>query len=121
MPCIRWDHGLRSAPASRSHAVGPGPSERRSSVEDVIVSEPAHQLPTGEIRASTARVGGHVLWFSGEKGYGFIRPDDGGEDVFVRHSSIDATGFRTLREGERVTFDRGDDGRGPRALHVRPD
>ena len=78
------------------------------------------QLLTGEIRATTRRASGSVLWFSGEKGYGFIRPDDGGEDVFVRHSSIDASGFRTLREGEQVTFERGDDGRGPRALQVRP-
>lgn len=79
-----------------------------------------HQLPTDEIRVSAERLTGHVLWFSGEKGYGFVRRDDGGADVFVRHSSIEATGFRTLREGERVTFELGDDGRGPRALHVRP-
>jgi cold shock protein len=83
------------------------------------VSDP-DQLLTGEIRVAAERMSGHVLWFSGEKGYGFIRSDDGGEDVFVRHSSIEATGFRTLREGERVTFELGDDGRGPRALRVQP-
>jgi cold shock protein len=95
-------------------------SARDTADEDLIVSEQHLQLPTGEIRATRTRIGGSVLWFSGEKGYGFIRPEDGGDDVFVRHSSIDATGFRTLREGERVTFERGDDGRGPRALRVRP-
>jgi cold shock protein len=85
------------------------------------VHEPTDQLLTGEIRIATERRTGHVRWFSGEKGYGFIAPDDGGEDVFVRHSAIEANGFRTLQENERVTYEVGDDGRGPRALQVRPD
>lgn len=84
------------------------------------MSEPIEQVPTGEIRAVPERRSGHVRWFSGEKGYGFIVPSDGGEDVFVRHSAIETSGFRTLQEDERVTFDVGDDGRGPRALQVRP-
>ncbi len=83
------------------------------------MSEPVHQLPTQEIRIQSRRRSGHVRWFSGEKGYGFIVPDEGGEDVFVRHSAIETQGFRTLREDERVTFELGDDGRGPRALQVR--
>lgn len=84
------------------------------------MSEPTDQLPTGEIRAVAQRRTGRVRWFSGEKGYGFIAPDDGGEDVFVRHSAIETNGFRTLDEDEQVTFELGDDGRGPRALQVRP-
>jgi cold shock protein len=83
------------------------------------VSDPIQQVPTGEIRVTPARVTGTVRWFSGEKGYGFIVPDDGGDDVFVRHSAIDDDGFRTLQEGQPVSFERGDDGRGPRAMHVR--
>ena len=83
--------------------------------------QPTEQLPTGEIRSGAERCGGRVRWFSGEKGYGFIAPDDGGEDVFVRHSAIETNGFRTLHEDERVTYELGDDGRGPRALQVRPD
>jgi cold shock protein len=85
------------------------------------VHEPTDQLLTGEIRIATERRTGRVRWFSGEKGYGFIAPDDGGEDVFVRHSAIETNGFRTLQEDERVTYELGDDGRGPRALQVRPD
>jgi cold shock protein len=85
------------------------------------VHEPTDQLLTGEIRIATERRAGRVRWFSGEKGYGFIAPDDGGEDVFVRHSAIETNGFRTLQEDERVTYELGDDGRGPRALQVRRD
>ncbi|MFA9432487.1 cold-shock protein [Egicoccus sp. AB-alg2] len=66
----------------------------------------------------TDRLGGEVRWYNEEKGYGFIAPDDGGDDVFVRYSSISGDGFRCLQAGQRVTFERSDDGRGPRALDV---
>lgn len=77
------------------------------------------QRRTGELAAEAGRVTGRVRWFSEEKGYGFIAPDDGGEDVFVRYPSIDGNGFRALSGGQRVSYDASDDGRGPRALHVR--
>ncbi len=48
---------------------------------------------------------GTVKWFSPAKGYGFIANDNGGEDVFVHFSSIDADGYRSLNEGQKVTFD----------------
>ena len=48
---------------------------------------------------------GTVKWFSDEKGYGFIRPDDGSEDVFVHHTGITGDGFKSLEEGDKVTYE----------------
>jgi CspA family cold shock protein len=64
-----------------------------------------------------ARVAGTVKWFSQEKGYGFIRPDEGPE-VFVHHTAIQTEGFRILVEGERVEFEVVEEARGPKAQNV---
>lgn len=78
------------------------------------------QTPTGQLPVEDApECRGRVRWFSREKGYGFIVPDDGGDDVFVRHSAIVGSGFRTLEAGQRVRFLRTSDDRGPRAAAVR--
>ena len=61
---------------------------------------------------------GVVKWFSSEKGYGFITPDDGGKDVFVHFSAIAGSGFRNLEEGQRVSFDVQDGQKGPQAAQV---
>lgn len=63
---------------------------------------------------------GTVKWFSEAKGYGFITPQDGGKDVFVHHSAIAGTGFKTLAEGQRVTFDVKQGPKGLQAVDVTP-
>ncbi|MEY8038882.1 MULTISPECIES: cold-shock protein [Saccharopolyspora] len=62
---------------------------------------------------------GTVKWFNAEKGYGFIKPDDGGSDVFAHYSAIDATGFRTLDEDQRVEFEITQGQKGPQASQIR--
>jgi len=62
---------------------------------------------------------GVVKWFSDEKGFGFITPDDGGKDAFVHFSGISGEGFRTLAEGARVEYELGESGKGPQATNVR--
>jgi CspA family cold shock protein len=62
---------------------------------------------------------GTVKWFNGEKGFGFIAPDDGGADVFVHYSEIDGGGFRTLDDGQQVTYTVAQGAKGPQATGVR--
>ncbi|WP_433403827.1 transcription antiterminator/RNA stability regulator CspE [Streptomyces sp. CA-146814] len=67
-----------------------------------------------------ARQTGSVKWFSEEKGYGFITPDDGSKDLFVHFAAIKRDGFITLAEGERVEFDVQNGQKGPAADNVVP-
>jgi CspA family cold shock protein len=64
------------------------------------------------------RITGTVKWFNGSKGYGFIAPDNGGEDVFVHYSAIQAAGYRNLDEGDRVEFSVEDGKKGLQAADV---
>lgn len=62
---------------------------------------------------------GTVKWFNESKGFGFISPSDGSKDVFVHFSAISGDGFRTLAEGQQVTFEVEDGAKGPQAQNVR--
>lgn len=62
---------------------------------------------------------GTVKWFNAEKGFGFITPDGGGSDVFAHYTAIDATGFRTLDENQRVEFEIAQGPKGPQAAQIR--
>jgi CspA family cold shock protein len=62
---------------------------------------------------------GTVKWFSDEKGFGFITPDDGSQDVFVHHSAIVGDGYRSLDEGIKVSYETEPSDKGPRASNVQ--
>jgi CspA family cold shock protein len=61
---------------------------------------------------------GTVKWFSDDKGFGFITPDEGGRDLFVHFSGIAGDGFRTLAEGAKVSYDEEAGDKGPKAVNV---
>ncbi|OGI40973.1 MAG: cold-shock protein [Candidatus Muproteobacteria bacterium RBG_16_62_13] len=63
---------------------------------------------------------GTVKWFNESKGFGFITPNDGGKDVFVHFSAIQGSGFKTLAEGQKVTFKLEQGPKGPSATDVQP-
>ena len=63
---------------------------------------------------------GTVKWFSDDKGYGFITPDDEGKDLFVHHSAIQGSGFKSLAEGAKVSYEEQQGPKGPNAGNVQP-
>lgn len=63
---------------------------------------------------------GTVKWFNDQKGFGFITPEDGSKDIFVHHTAIQGSGFKSLRENQKVEFDVEESQKGPRAANVKP-
>jgi CspA family cold shock protein len=61
---------------------------------------------------------GTVKWFNNDKGFGFITPDEGGKDLFVHHSAISGSGFRSLADGAKVSYESEDGPKGPKAINV---
>jgi cold shock protein len=62
---------------------------------------------------------GTVKWFSDDKGFGFVTPDEPGEDLFVHHSDIAGDGYKSLAEGAKVAYDAEPGGKGPKAVNVQ--
>lgn len=85
----------------------------------VVVSARPCVRSTGTQEEQGNMATGVVKWFSDEKGFGFITPDESGKDLFVHHTDIVADGFRTLAEGTRVEFDTESGAKGPKAVSVR--
>jgi cold shock protein len=76
-------------------------------------------VPRGGLLRCRTMPTGTVKWFSDEKGFGFITPDDGSQDVFVHHSAIVGDGYRSLDEGAKVSYETETGEKGPRAANVQ--
>ncbi len=84
------------------------------------VEEPASLLAAEQKNKEQCMATGTVKWFNDAKGFGFITQDGGGEDVFCHHTAIQADGFRSLAEGQKVSFDVTRGPKGLQAANVKP-
>ena len=83
-----------------------------------------HPCPGGirdvVMKGNTQMASGTVKWFNDSKGFGFIKPDGGGEDLFAHFSEIQGSGFKTLKENQKVEFEVKDGPKGKQATQIRP-
>ena len=107
-----WAHGGASRSRDmmfRSSAV-PQPSDRPiTDGSDLAGKERREKLEQGTVK-----------WFSDDKGYGFITPEDGSNDLFIHHSKILGDGFKSLSESQTVSYEAGEGRKGPEATSVQP-
>jgi cold shock protein len=100
-----------------------GENAAKASRRSTFLAAEKHRQQAGQVHISRearamARQTGTVERFMDDKGFGFIKPDNGGKDVFVHHSAIEGSGFKSLARGARVEFDLVNDPKGPRAENV---
>jgi cold shock protein len=84
-----------------------------------LETQTGHGLPARFFREVTRMATGTVKWFNDAKGYGFITPDDGSEDLFAHFSAIQMGGFKTLKEGQKVTFEVTQGPKGKQASNIQ--
>jgi cold shock protein len=89
------------------------PIDERASIRTMCGTPPVYQ------EASNRMATGTVKWFNDAKGYGFITPDDGSEDLFAHFSAIQMQGFKTLKEGQKVSFDVTQGPKGKQASNIQ--
>jgi len=95
--------------AGKKPAFGSGPQSSRLNKSIVLFRLGAVSMATGTVK-----------WFNDSKGFGFITPDGGGDDVFAHFSAIQSKGFKSLKENQRVTFDVVDGPKGKQASNIQP-
>jgi cold shock protein len=76
------------------------------------------RVRSSHTQGATIMATGTVKWFNDDKGFGFVTPDEGGKDLFVHHSGINANGFKSLAEGAKVSYDAEAGDKGPKAVNV---
>jgi cold shock protein len=85
-----------------------------------IRSTGRRRMPRAQHGKSQHMPQGTVKWFSSEKGFGFIAPDEGGEDLFVHFTGITGEGYKSLEDGQKVSFEVSEGRKGPQATDVTP-